>query len=177
MASGGEQGAQRVDSAELRARIVELRRRRLTFREIAAAVGRSPSTVHEHYEAVLKEIPAASVAAHRAEMLDQLDEAERAVLGVLHGRHVVVSNGHVVSEIVGSHPLVDEQGEPNPRAGEPIYGDPLVDDGPVLDAARTLVAIQARKAKLLGADAPSQVELGGQVQITINGVDPAADLT
>lgn len=147
-----------IETAEKLAEVVELRRQRLTFEEIGERLGCTRQWAHRLYKRALAEIPAPAVDAHRTEMLDQLDEAERAVLAVLHGQHVVVSNGHVVSAIVGHHPATTEDGSPHPNAGQPIYGDPLVDHGPILDAARTLVAIQARKARLLGADAATKVE-------------------
>lgn len=149
--AGGEQGAERVESAELRARIVELRRKRLTFAEIAKEVGRAESTVWEHYQAAVRDIPAVVVEQHRQEMLDQLDEAERAVLAVLHTQHITVSQGRVVRDDDGST---------------------VVDDGPILDAARTLVSLQARKAKLIGADAAEKVEHSGGVKYEVVGVDP-----
>ena len=155
--AGGEHGGERIDSAELRARIVELRRRRLTFAQIAAEVGRAESTVWDHYQAAMKDIPAAVVSVHRQEMLDQIDEAEHAVLAVLHTQHITVSQGRVVRDDDGST---------------------VVDDGPILDAARTLVTLQARKAKLLGADAPTQVSQDVTVNYTVGGgINPAADLT
>lgn len=153
-----------IDTAEKMRQVVDLRRQRWTYQRIADELGHSKQWVAELYERAVAEIPAGSVHLHRAEMLDQLDEAEAAVLEVLHARHVVVSNGHVVSEIVGHHPLVDDSGEAHPKGGEPIYGDPLIDHGPVLDAARTLVALQARRAKLVGADAP--VELKSSETVT-----------
>ena len=163
-----------IETAEKMAKVVELRRQRLTFDEIGERLGHSRQWVHELYHRALSQIPAPEVEQHRHEMLDQLDEAERAVLGVLHAKHVVVSNGHVVSQITGHHPDTAEDGSPHPSAGQPIYGDPLVDDGPILDAARTLVTIQARKSRLLGADAPAKVETDLSVlRYEVVNVDPA----
>lgn len=140
-------GDSRITLAEKMARIVQLRSKRWTFGRIGDELGHSRQWVHELYERALAEVPAADVHLHRVEMLDQLDEIEAVVLEVLHTKHVVVSNGHVVSEIVGH----DDE-------GSPIYGEPLVDHGPVLDAARTLVALQGRRAKLVGADAPIEMK-------------------
>jgi hypothetical protein len=145
-------GDSRLETAEKMARVVELRRRKLTFQQIGDELGHSRQWCHTLYERALADIPASSVHAHRLEMLDDLNEAEAAVLAVLRANHVVVSNGHIVSEVTGQ----DDD-------GRPIYGEPLTDHGPVLDAARTLAVLQARRAKLTGADAPTQVETSGTV--------------
>jgi hypothetical protein len=150
---------QRINAAERRAKVVALRRQRLSFEAIGQELGVTRQRAWTIYQDAVASVPVADVELHRLEMLEQLDEAERAVLAVLHANHIVVSNGHVVSEIVGHHPLFTDEGEAHPQAGEPIYGEPLTDHGPVLDAARTLVAIQARKAKLVGADAAVKTEL------------------
>lgn len=78
------------------------------------------------------------------ESLRRLEEARQIVLEVLARQHFTVSNGRVVY-------LGDE---------------PLVDDGPVLQSVDRLVAIEtqrerngARRAKLLGLDAPAKVEM------------------
>lgn len=151
---------QRINAAERRANVVALRRQRLSFEAIGQRLGVTKQRAWTIYQEAVASVPVAGVELHRLEMLEQLDEAEAAVLAVLHGTHVVVSNGHVVSEIVGHFPLFDEEtGNEHPKAGEPIYGEPLTDHGPILDAARTLVAIQARKAKLTGSDAAVKTEL------------------
>lgn len=152
--------AQRITAAERRAKVVALRRQRLSFEQIGHELRVTRQRAWAIYQDAVASVPVADVELHRLEMLEQLDEAERAVLAVLHANHVMVSNGHVVSEIVDHFPLFDEAtGEPHPKGGEPIYGDPLTDHGPILDAARTLVALQARKAKLVGADAAVKTEL------------------
>lgn len=150
---------QRIGAAERRAKVVALRRQRLSFEQIGHELGVTRQRAWAIYQDAVASVPVADVELHRLEMLEQLDEAEAAVLKVLHANHVVVSNGHVVSEIVDQHPLTDAEGNPHPKAGEPIYGDPLIDHGPILDAARTLVALQARRAKLTGSDAAVKTEL------------------
>lgn len=160
-------GDDRIAVAEKMARVVQLRSLRWTYQRIGDELGHSRQWVHELYERALAEVPAADVHLHRVEMLDQLDEIEAAVLEVLHAKHVVVSNGHVVSEIVGH----DDE-------GNPVYGDPLIDHGPVLDAARTLVALQARRAKLVGADAPTELksnEIITHYQVALGDDDAARE--
>jgi hypothetical protein len=81
----------------------------------------------------------------RARDLAKLELAEESVWDVLDRRHVTVSNGKVIY----------------------IGPDPLLDDGPVLQAVDRLNAIIDRRAKLTGTYAAQQIE----AQVTT--VDPA----
>jgi hypothetical protein len=45
------------------------------------------------------------------------------------------------------------------------------DDGPAIQAARTLIQAQARRSALLGLDSPARAEVT-VYEVTINGVDP-----
>jgi negative regulator of sigma E activity len=119
----------------------------LTFTAIGRQLGVTRQRAHQLFQAALAAILSPAVEALRAEHLAETAEARRRVLEVLGTKHVVVQQGHVVSEITGE----DDE-------GRPIYGAPLIDHGPTLDAVRTLAAIQAREAKLVGADAPTKVE-------------------
>lgn len=65
----------RITTAEQRARVVALRRRRMTFAEIGQELGVSPQRAHQIYEAALKAIPAPNVEQHRAEELTLIDDA------------------------------------------------------------------------------------------------------
>lgn len=100
----------------------------------------------------------------RADHLAELAEARQVVLDVMRRRHVVVSNGHVVSEIVD---VADD--------GKPVYGEPIEDDGPRLDAARVLTVVQARESALVGGDAAKRVEaqIVGEMRVEVVGVDPS----
>lgn len=154
--AGGERGPEKLFSAEKRQRIIELRRKRWSFPEIAKEMGLSVTTVYNHYNAVCRAIPAPNLEEHRREMLEQLDEAERVVLRILHGRHPRISaNGKIVMR--GLKPVED----PEIR----------------LKAAKTLVDIQGRKARLLGADAEvKNSKPNVQVTYSANGVS-VEDLT
>lgn len=165
----GEQGNQRHRSAVLRARIVELRDEGLTFQAIAAEVGISAQTTWQHYQNAMREIPAAAVKVHqetiekrRDEQLRRIDMEREAVMAVLTARHLTISNGHIIAEIVGR----DE-------AGKPIYGEPILDDGPVLTAVDRLHKLDDQEAKLLGLYPKTQIS----VQHEPSDVDQAlADL-
>lgn len=139
--------AARIAAAQQRVRVVELRQQGLTFTAIGRQLGVTRQRAHQIFNAGLAAILSPAVEALRAEHLEELAEARRRVMGVMAAKHVVVQQGHVVSEITGQ----DDE-------GNPIYGDPLTDHGPVLDAARALALVQGREAKLIGADAPTKVE-------------------
>lgn len=131
----------RVGVAEKMDKVIELRRHGLTFQAIGDQLGHSRQWVHELYERALVEIPAANVAALRTGMVGELAEVIRVAAEVMHSDHYAHSNGKVVID--------------------PDTGKPLLDSAPKLDAGRTIIAAHARLAKLVGADAPSQVAMEG----------------
>jgi hypothetical protein len=65
----------RAQAREVRTRVVALRRDRLTFDQIGAALGVTKQRAYQLYREVLAEIPAAEVAEHRAEELLLIDDA------------------------------------------------------------------------------------------------------
>lgn len=153
--AGGDFGNQRRDGAVLRNRIVELRDQGLSFREIAAEVERSLSVTWEHYQTAMDLIPAASVKQHQensAKRLDaqlrRIDMEREEVMEVLRARHLTISNGRIMAEITG---YGDD--------GKPIYGDPILDDAPVLAAVAVLVKLDDQEAKLLGLYPKTQISI------------------
>ncbi len=147
---GGERGRpEKLLSAYKRKRIIELRRKRWSFQEIADELGLSYGTVYRHYRKVCAAIPAPELDLHRKEMLAQLDEAEKAVLQVLYGKNYKISpTGRIV--VFG--------------------GKPVLDPDTKLKAALALVRIQERKSRLLGADAEQKVKSDIKVNYTVKGV-------
>lgn len=127
------------------ARMLELRRDGRSYTEIGEAFGitRQVATriIQRGMDRIVRE-PAELVKAMDLERLDQLQVE---ALAVLRRRHVVVSGGKIVR---GD----DDQ--------------PLVDDGPVLAAIGKLLDIQARRARLLGLDAPNKHEV-----LTLDAID------
>lgn len=124
--------------AARRARVLEMRNEHRPDAEIAAELGIALATVRQDYHRALEAASADQHAtAHltRSAELAKLDQMERAVWTVLRARHVTVSGGKIVQ---------DENGES------------LLDDGPVLNATDRLVKIAARRATLLGLDAPAR---------------------
>jgi hypothetical protein len=67
--------AAKIDTAERRARVIELRRQGLTFAEIGHECGFSTQRAHEVYLEALKAIPAREVDQYRAEALDLIHAA------------------------------------------------------------------------------------------------------
>lgn len=130
-------------------RILELRRQRYIFRDIAEIVskeeGRQPAYsvqfIHGEYRKAIKDIPKAMADELRTEMVEQLEDLERKALVVMSSFHFTTNNNGVVMWENPDGKLV-----------------PLQDSAPALDAIRTLVAVQQRKSKLLGLDAPTQVQ-------------------
>lgn len=147
--AGGERGPQKLLSAYKRKKIIELRQKRWSFQQIADELGLSYSAVYKHYQEVCKAIPAPELEQHRKEMLAQLDEAEKVVLQVLYGKSYKVSaSGKIV--VFG--------------------GKPVLDPDTKLKAAATLVRIQERKSRLLGADAEQKVKSDVRVNYTVKGI-------
>lgn len=138
---------------ERRAEIVDLYRQGHTFTAIGKKFDISRQRAHQLYWQAMDSVVAESVTAHRAAMVEELAEVIRVANQVMHADHYAHSNGRVVTN--------------------PDSSLPLLDDGPKLDAARTIVAAHARLARLLGADAATKVE--GNVSLTyqVVGVDPA----
>lgn len=175
MVNGPSAADYAVPAAELDAKIIDLKHNGgLTFQAIADHLGLSKGYVHRCFWRGVRSIAEPAATAYRAAQLARIEMAREAVLEVMAAKHLVVSNGHIVSEIVGHHPLVDDAGEPHPLAGEPIYGDPLIDDGPVLAAVDRLDKLDDREARLLGLYPASKLDLGGTVNYTITGIDPAS---
>lgn len=145
--AAGRGGVDTKEIALLRKRIVELKDQDWSFREIAAEVGRDVHAVWKHYHAAMRQIPATAIEEHEKKrsarfdaQLRRIDMQREVVEEILHTRHVHISNGHVVSEIIGQ----DEE------TGRPIYGEPYEDDAPRMAASAALDRLEDREAKLLG---------------------------
>lgn len=170
--------------------IFEMRRKQmLSWRVIAQTFNMSVPSVKDDYDIILKREQLATASAMRVEIAADLDELQRRAQAIMDRKHVVVSQGHVVSEIIGTWPMIDEHGTPllitvdgkeipNPfagrpheNAGKPIYGDPLRDSAPELAAIKEVRAVLADKRKMFGIDAPTQVSADVKVNFTIAGVD------
>ncbi|MEV0382868.1 hypothetical protein [Nonomuraea sp. NPDC050643] len=139
------------EDQQRRTKVMRLRRQGQSFEAIGDQLGISKQRAHQLYWDTLKKIPAQEVAEYRVEQAERLDEMLRRAYEVLGRKHITVSNGRV------------------------IYHEdvPLEDDAPRLMAIKTVLAIEERRAKLLGLDTPVKQQIGGEVQVTYNfeGVD------
>ncbi|MEV6036019.1 hypothetical protein AB0L65_33030 [Nonomuraea sp. NPDC052116] len=146
-----------VDTAARDAEAARLRVRGLTYRQIAAELGMAgPGKAHEAVQRVLKETVQDAADDLRAVELDRLDQMYQAALKVLETEHYAISHGKVI--------CLEEGGEP------------LADDGPVLQAIDRLLKIQERRAKLLGLDAPTKTNVTVSDAITSEIEQLAAQL-
>jgi hypothetical protein len=73
---------QRITAAERRARVVALRRQRLTFDRIGQTLGVTKERAWKIYQEALASIPAADVEEHRAEELTLIDDAISALMRI-----------------------------------------------------------------------------------------------
>lgn len=147
-------------TAQLDAKIMELKRQDLSFQQIADQLGISRAAAHRGFHRALPRVTEPQASAYRAEHLARLELMREVVLGIVETRHVTISNGHVVSEIVGT----DEE------TGKPIYGEPYEDDGVVMAAVETLRKLDEREARLLGLDAKAEVSMSATVRYEIVGL-------
>jgi DNA-binding CsgD family transcriptional regulator len=159
-----------LTTAEKDRECAKLRTRGLSYQAIADHMGMALSSAHDAVGRALKDARAEAGTELRTMMLDRLheellrlDEYEATVREVLARKHVTVSNGRVVSL-------------PDPETGKDV---PLEDDGVVLQAIDRLVKIgeERRKnnesvRKLMGADAPTSLSIGGSLKYEIVGVSP-----
>lgn len=138
-----------------RATIVDLYRQGWTFQKIGDKLAISKQRANQLYWDAMHAVIDPAVTAHRAAMVEELAEVVRVANTVMHGKHYAHSNGRVVLD--------------------PDTQQPVLDDGPKLDAARTIIAAQARLAKLIGADAATKVETElSMLTYQVVGVDPAS---
>lgn len=168
MPRGVRGGLNAAQVRERNARIWTMRCEGWTEQMIADEIGLTQSRVSQ----LLKDMTAARGEPERAALrqiaADKLDAMERAALGVLRAKHVVVRGDGVVKRGV-----VDaETGLPirDPETGELAEVD-LEDDAPVLAAIAHMLRIEERRAKMFGYDAATVVE-NRNYDYTVNGLAP-----
>lgn len=161
-----------TETAERDAEAARLRSRGWSYRRIATELQIDVATAHAAVQRALRAIVEEPAADVRQLELDRLDQLYEAALKVLERRHVHVAGGKVVTRITeyatddDGNILLDENHEPRAKTVEE-----LEDDAPVLKAVETLLKIQARRAALLGLDAPVKADLGGKLTYEIHGIN------
>jgi len=135
--------------------------------EIAQEVGITQARVSQIINRVADSIKRPAAEAIIAQENSKLDAAERAVMGVLKAKHVMVRGDGVVRQLI-----VDiDTGLPlrDPVTNELLERE-MEDDAPVLAAVDRLMKIYERRAKLNGLDAPTKIEQTTYAY-SVNGVE------
>ena len=133
----------------------------MTYQQLADAAGYSNRgdawrAVQKCRQAVLQ---SAGIELIKTES-QQLDDLYVMALEIIERNHVTVSHGKVVTML-------------NPETGKE---EPILDDGPRLQAIQTALRIRDQFENLHGLKQPTQVAVSGAVRYEVVGVDPA-DLT
>lgn len=121
-----------------------------SYRAIATDLDISVSTAYECVQRAFRATLAEPAEQARAVELARLEVMHDKAMEVLEGKHITVSHGKIVM----------------------LSGAPLPDDGPVLAAINTLVRVSESRRKLLGIDAPAQIEHTGGVRYEVVGIAP-----
>jgi hypothetical protein len=135
---------------ERRAEVLRRHNSGETFTQISKAMGVSRQAVHQLYWRAVRSVPAKAVHEIRDDINAHLASLLAHTNDIRSRDHVKVNNGVIVK---------DEDGQP------------LLDDGPEVDAIREARALLEQIAKLNGANAPAQVTVNGQITYQVNGVD------
>ncbi len=125
-----------VTAAEKDARALELRRAGLSYRQVAAQMGVSVGAAWKYVTRGLDRTRREPADQLRRLEEDRLDLLQVQAAAVLRRTHYYVQGGEVVMR----------------------DGEPLRDDGPTLNAIRVLLAVQERRARLLGLDEPTRID-------------------
>lgn len=142
----GKKGRREPDQIARDNRAVELRRRHLTYDQIAVEMGyASKSAAYTAVKRGLADSVQESNDEVRQQEVDRLDDLARRALRVIMTTHYKVSGRAIVRD---------------------LDGKPLIDDQPILNAISSLLKIMERRASLLGIDAVKRVEV-----LTIGMVD------
>lgn len=139
-----------LTQAERRTEVLRRHQAGETFTEIAKSWGVTKQAVHAVYWRAVRAAPAKAVNEIRDDLNAHLAGLIAHTNEIRSRDHVKVNNGEIVR---------DEE------------GNPILDDGPELDAIREQRALLEQIAKLNGANAPAQVTVNGQITYQVNGVD------
>lgn len=152
--------SRKITAKQKSLRAVELYKLGWTYDEIAPEVGyRDRSGAYRAVErAISEQIREPAEHVRRAEVA-RLDMVLKAAFKVLHRDHYVVNAGKIVYEVL-EYRRTPDGGIALDESGNPIAEKlaPLLDDKPKLEAIDRILKIMARRARLLGLDAPTQFE-------------------
>lgn len=143
--------AQSVGIAERRAKAVDMRMAGSSYKAISDELGyKTASAACQDVSRALEQAVAdqtRSVEAYREEELQRLDLLLVEAWTILKRAHITVSHGRIIKD---------------------DFDEPILDDGPTLQAIDRILKIQERRSKFLGLDAPTKVEA-----ITVDAIDDA----
>lgn len=148
----GRRRVETIEVAELMELILQRRKEKLSFPEIAKELGYTQGYIYKVYKraiGMVVEEPAREVVKMESMKLDALENE----LGrLMQMRHPVVSAGVVVMV-----PLYDESGRVMVDAQGEVIKAPLEDIGPKIQIINATIRIQERRAKLHGLDKPTKI--------------------
>lgn len=140
--------ARRIETRITDAKALELRRRGLSYAQVAEQMGwKSQAASYYAVQRGLADTAKEASEEVRAIELARLDELTRVGYRVMFSTHYVTTQSGRL-------------------AAHPVTGELLVDDGPVLAAMNSLIRVAERRAKLLGLDRPIKHEVR-----TIDAID------
>jgi hypothetical protein len=148
-----------LTGAERDAECARMRAGGYLLREIAEHVGlKTEGAVAKAIDRALKDVQAPAVERLRAQQQTVIDTMKSAALDILAREHVAHSNGRVIYNEAGDGDL-----------------QPVLDDGPRIQAINALRQVIEREAKLWGTDSPIRTVVeGDELVIRIKGVDTDA---
>src|SRR5665213_281713 len=124
-----------AETIERDVRTWALRVEHLTYQQIGDELGITKKGARQAVERHAKSIPVEAVADVKQIVLEELDVMSRHLLEVIERDHFrITPSGRVVMH----------------------DGEPVLDDGPAIQAIAQLLRVQERKARLMGLDAPTQ---------------------
>lgn len=132
-----------IQVLERRAQAVDMRRQSIPWSVIAERLGYANAGVVA--QEVLRALREANyelreqLDGYRQLELEKLDALERLMWAIIRKKHILAQHGRIVFD--------------------PQTGEPMLDDGPLFNAADRLLKISERRSKLLGWDAPTKLEV------------------
>lgn len=142
------------DTKLLQKQILKYRRQGWSYQNIADKYKVTWQYISKLHKKALKSIIVDDVNQYRKEQLANLMFAQGEALKAMNAKHLIVSHGHVVRDVVedsSGNPVLDEQ-------GKPILVK-LVDPNAALAGLDRYIKIQDQIAKLLGLNAPTKTAL------------------
>lgn len=131
------------------AKAAELRAEKLTYREIGERLGMNPGDAYRAVQRAKADVARPAVTKLIQTESEELDDLYVMALEIIERNHVVVSHGHIVCG---------------------LDGEPLIDDGPRLQAINTALRIRNQYEELHGLKAEQKVNVSGSVRYEVVGI-------